>query len=248
MTIGRVRLDQTLWLAELQRDAQELGIVLDEGSSLLMVGHLAEVFAENARAGLTSIEDPVEAIDKHILDSLSVLKACTLVPGLSMADIGSGAGYPGLPLHIAVGSGRTVLIEASRRKADFLEATVERLGLTGVEVLWQRAEQVGQDMSWREGMDLVVSRAVAELRILVELSLPLLKDGGRFVALKGPDVGDEAERALTALEAVGGRIERTMRLALPHARGDRTLIIIEKTQATDKRYPRRPGIPEKRPL
>lgn len=241
-------LDVRAWASTIRERAAAVGVRFDEAAALLMARHLREVFADNARVGLTNIEDPDEAIDKHIIDSLTVARIGRWSPEVVIGDVGSGAGYPGIPLYVALGAGRLVLIEAQRRKAEFLSRVAAELGIRDVEVQWRRAEEAGRDAGMREGMDVVVSRAVAELPVLLELCLPLVKVGGRFVAMKGPGMTAELARSERALAVLGGKVGAVVDLTLPGGRGARRLLVIEKVGHAEERYPRRPGVPEKRPL
>ena len=165
---------------------------------------------------------------------------------LSVVDVGSGGGLPGLPLKMARPSLALALIEANRRKAAFLVQAVAQLGLTGVEVLPRRAEDVGRDPIHRERYDVAVARAVASLPVLVELCLPLVAVGGRMLAMKTPVAG-EVDSARAAIERLGGRLE-TVAAAPSEARTRGQVVVVAKVAPTPAEFPRRPGVPGRRPL
>jgi 16S rRNA (guanine527-N7)-methyltransferase len=170
-----------------------------------------------------------------------------LASGQSLVDIGTGAGFPGLPIKIVHPQMQLALLVTTRKKAAFLRNLVAVLGLEGVDVLEGRAEELGRTPQKRQGYDYGVARAVAELRVLVELALPLLKVSGVFIAYKGVDVAEELRLAETALDTLRGRLLEVRPVDLPGLE-PRHLIVIEKIGPTPDRYPRRPGIPAKRPL
>jgi 16S rRNA (guanine527-N7)-methyltransferase len=162
--------------------------------------------------------------------------------------VGSGAGFPGLPLKIACPDLRLTLLEATGKKAEFLTEVVNRLGLTDVTVLNARAEQAGHDPAHRAAYDLAVARALAAMPVLAELTLPFVRPGGLVIAQKGEDPAAEVEAAQAAFHRLGGRLRRVLPVSLPGLAAARHLVVVEKVAATPDRYPRRPGMPAKRPL
>ncbi len=206
------------------------------------------LLAWNKNINLTAITDP-EAIEmRHFLDSLTVIRAVPLQRGLRVIDVGSGAGFPGLPLRLVYPHIELTLLEATAKKAAFLEHIVKLLKLTNVHVLNARAEDAGQDAASREQYDLALARAVAQMPVLVEYMLPLCRVGGRCVALKGENAVAEVRQAENALRIVGGHVEKVIQVELPQVTETHHLVVIEKVAATPPRYPRRAGIPGKRPL
>ena len=204
----------------------------------------------NARAGLTSCSALDAAETRHFLDSLTVSLAIgrALSGGASFVDVGSGAGFPGVPLKIAYGDSRATLVEATSKKAAFLEALRDRLGVSGLAVLTGRAETLARWPDLREGFDFAVARAVAGVATLAELTLPFCRTGGRVVLQKGPDVDDEVERGRSAVTAMGGEVREVMAVEVEGLEGEATLVVLEKVRPTPDRYPRRPGVPERRPV
>ncbi|MBX0326822.1 16S rRNA (guanine(527)-N(7))-methyltransferase RsmG [Oscillochloris sp. ZM17-4] len=222
------------------------GIPLDAGQIAQFAAYDRELRLWNERINLTAIRDSAEIYRRHFLDSLSLARFWGDDPA-SLADIGSGAGFPGLALKILRPSIRITLVESVGKKADFLRHMADELGMSGVRVLTARAEDVGRDRAERERYGLVTARAVAELRVLVEYGLPLLRVGGRMLAPKGAAAHDEAAAAARAIDVLGGELVGVEPVEIPgldaHA-----VVIITKVRLTDSRYPRLPGMPRQRPL
>jgi 16S rRNA (guanine527-N7)-methyltransferase len=208
-----------------------------------------QLLAWNQRINLTTITGYEEVQLKHFLDSLSCLQVLDNVPAdVKCIDIGAGAGFPGLPLKIVRPQMRVTLLESTGKKTLFLEHLVQELALGGVDVVKVRAEELGRHPDHREASHVALARAVARLPVLVEYALPLVEVGGVFVAQKGDEVKDEVEAASTAIELLGGRLREVITVALPRSDVARHLVVIEKATPTPERYPRRPGMPAKRPL
>jgi 16S rRNA (guanine527-N7)-methyltransferase len=205
---------------------------------------------ENRRTNLTSTRDREALYRRHFAESLAILRALEdhgveLSP---MIDVGAGAGFPGLPIKIARPELDVTLLEATGKKTRFLEAMVEELGLSGVRVVQGRAEDVGREPPHREAYRLVLARAVAPLPVLLELTLPFLSIGGVVAAPKGSALEREVGASANALGTLGGEIEATVPLDLPGEGPRQTLVIVRKTGGTPAQYPRRAGMPAKRPL
>lgn len=237
--------------SSLEAEARPLGIVLQAQQLMRFRRYYEELLDWNARVNLTRIVEWPAVQIQHFLDSLTcvlVLPSAAADPGYSIVDVGAGAGFPGLPLKIVLPHARLSLVESVAKKTAFLRHVVQVLELGRVEVVTARAEAVGRDPLHREAYDLAVSRAVADLSTLAEYCLPLVRVGGLWVASKGQDVEGEVAAARGALETLGGRLHQVRRVQLPGLEGPRHLVVVEKTAATPERYPRRPGIPAKRPL
>ncbi len=203
----------------------------------------------NERVNLTAITDYEEVQAKHFLDSVSCLQVLTSTPPQARyIDIGAGAGFPGLPLKIVRPQIPLTLLEATGKKVRFLEHIVAMLGLREVEIVRGRAEEVGQQPAHRERYDVALARAVAQLTVLLEYALPLLTLGGLFVAQKGMEIEDEVEAAQGAMKLLGGQMKEVRAVHLPGLEAPRQLVVVEKLAPTPQKYPRRVGIPAKRPL
>jgi 16S rRNA (guanine527-N7)-methyltransferase len=205
-----------------------------------------ELVRWNEHVNLTSITTLDVIIVRHFLDSLRLALSWGDSPG-NLVDLGSGAGFPGVPLKILQPALRLTLVESVGKKAAFLEHLVETLDLDDVEVIIGRAEEVGQARGHREQYDLAAARAVAELRVLAEYLLPLCRIGGRALAPKGAQVDEEVQRSLRAVALLGGRVAAVEPVTLPGLEA-RTLVVLEKITPTPPEYPRVVGLPARRPL
>lgn len=202
----------------------------------------------NEKMDLTSVSG-ADMASRHFLDSLAPLKKAYLFPeGLRLIDVGTGAGFPGLPLAIARPDLRVTLLEAQNKRCVFLRAVAEELQLSNVEIVNDRAENLGRTEGHREAYDLAIARAVAPLNILCEYLLPFVKAGGRMLCWKGPAVQTEWADGVFAARALGGRAEGIIPMELPGDESGHVLASVLKTEKTLPQYPRKNGIPAKRPL
>ncbi len=202
----------------------------------------------NDRVNLTAIIDPPAIEIRHFLDSISVLKALDMKPGVRAIDVGTGAGFPGLPLRMVTPDLHMALLEATGKKTQFLKHVVDTLKLSDVSVVNLRAEEAGQATAHRETYDVVLARAVARLPALVEYLLPLCKVGGRCIAMKGDTAAGELRDAEKALRILGGQAGGIIKVELPEISEPHYLVIIEKIAPTPALFPRKPGTPTKSPL
>ena len=225
-----------------------LGISLSSKQKSLFERYLDLLLEWNNKISLTSITDKKEIWFKHFLDSLTCLRIIKPSHPVSVADIGTGAGFPGIPLKIVIPDIDLLLIESVEKKSDFCRVVIEKLELDQVVVLNTRAEAVGSDGGYREKFDWVVSRAVASLPVLAEYQLPLVKQGGSALAMKGDISENEIRSSESAFNTLGGHLEKIDTFELPENYGKRTLIQIKKKEKTPERYPRRIGVPSKKPL
>ena len=228
--------------------AAALGAPLLPSQVVQFAAYEALLLEWNERIALTAIREPGHLRVRHFLDALSCAAATGPLDGQSLIDIGSGAGFPGLPLKILYPDLRLTLVDSVAKKARFLELVAAELGLREVTVIAKRAEVLGQDPIHREQYDWATARAVAELRVLAELLLPLCRVGGRVLAQKGGSAAKELVIAAPAIAALGGVASQLIPVQLPETEATHYLVVIDKAATTDARYPRRPGIPAKRPL
>lgn len=223
----------------------KLGITLND-TQVEQFSIYADLLVEwNERVNLTSITDPQEIVIKHFIDSLTLGK---FMEAHKLADIGTGAGFPGIPLKILHTELHLFLVDSLAKRLDFLKVVIEQLGLKGVETVHSRAEDFARDSHYRESFDRVTSRAVARLPVLLEYAVPLLKKKGLFLAAKGSQVDDEVRESKKALEVLGGKINRIERFNLGTEAEHRAIVIVEKVKETPKAYPRKAGTPVKNPL
>ena len=241
-------------LATLAAEAERLGLALDERTRERFRRYLELLLEWTPRAGLTAVTDPQQVQRRHFGESLALLvvlrEAGVLLPGVdtSVVDVGAGAGLPGLPMRIVEPGLRLTLLESNVRRCRFLEQAVEELALEGVSVLPRRAEDAGRDAALRASFDLAVARAVAPLPVLVEYALPLLRRGGLLAAPKGSRGGAELEQASGAIAALGGVAEPPRALPLPPGAPPQQVLLVRRSGELDARYPRRAGVPARRPL
>ena len=226
--------------------AHAWGLRLDQRQIEQFARYSAELRTWNTRVNLTAITDEEGIVARHFLDSLRCALSWGDAPS-SLIDIGSGAGFPGLPLKILRPELRVALVESVGKKAAFLRHMIAALDLRDVTVLTARAETVGRDPQHREQYDVVTARAVAELATLAEYCLPLCRVHGHVLAPKGSDIADEIARAHTAIERLGGRLISVEPVVIPGVE-PRTLVVIAKVAPTPAAYPRAVGVPARRPI
>lgn len=244
-----IPVDQGETTPHIYKTAADLfGLELSPEQVATFESYLGELLDWNRRINLTSIIEPDAVRLKHFLDSLSVVKAIPFRAGMHVIDVGSGAGVPGLPLHIAIPGLHTTLLESTGKKVTFLDHVVQHLKLTGVKTVNARAEDAGQLSHHRAKYDLVLARAVARLPILVEYLLPFARVNGYCIAMKGGTVFDEAKDAEVALATLKGRLVDIVEVDLPGLDDKHYLAVIEKMGQTPGAYPRKPGIAAKKPI
>jgi 16S rRNA (guanine527-N7)-methyltransferase len=207
-----------------------------------------ELLKWNERINLTAIRDPEQIRIKHFLDSLSCISVMRDIPMEKVIDIGTGAGFPGLPLKILCPEMELTLVESVAKKADFCHHVIRTLGLEKVQVIQARAETVGQMPGHRQKYDWATARAVAIMPVLVEYLLPLVRVGGAALAMKGETAPAETQDADHATRLLGGHLKKLTPIELPSVAEERYLVVIDKVAATPDKYPRRVGVPAKHPL
>lgn len=207
-----------------------------------------ELLNWNQKFNLTAITEEKEILIKHFYDSVLGLKMGKWTGQEKVLDLGTGAGFPGVPLQIVYPSFSMVLVDSLQKRVNFLEHLLEVLALEQIAAIHGRAEELGREQRFREKFDLVVSRAVARLPVLAEYCLPFVKIGGIFLAYKGSEGQKESEAAHSAINKLGGKLLKIESFVLPEKMGQRTIISIKKIRTTPTAYPRRPGLPSKDPL
>lgn len=203
----------------------------------------------NKKMNLTAITKEEEIIDKHFIDSLTIIKTGYIRENIRLIDVGTGAGFPGIPLKIAVPDIKLVLIDALKKRTVFIKEVITQLKLDDIEVIHVRAEEIGQDKRYRERFDVCVSRAVASLDVLSEYCIPLVKLGGVFISQKGPNIENELNYdSKKAIEILGGSIKDIIQIYLPKTDIERKLITIDKIKQTPTKFPRKPAKVKKYPI
>lgn len=213
-------------LADLQRYAERVGVSLTDEQVAAMREYWRAVLETNRHTNLTRITDDRDATLKHFVDSLTVLKTGLFSEGASVVDVGSGAGFPGVPLKIARPDLRVTFVDATLKRVRFLQSVIDMFGWDDVQAVHGRAEDVGRQNGWARAFDVAIARAVAKLDVLAGWCLPFVRDGGHFIAMKGPDVDEELKSASKAFRAAGGRLVRVDKLALPDGAGERSIVIV----------------------
>lgn len=234
---------------QLLRDAAgALGISLTETICERFFRYYRLLIEWNEKFNLTSLVEPRDVAIKHFIDSLTCLLVHNPAGGARVVDIGTGAGFPGLPVKIVREDLLCTLVESTGKKVSFLRQVAGALGMADVEVACGRAEELAHQARYRASFDLALARAVAPLPVLLEYALPFLRTGGYFIALKGPGVQEELPASGNALNVLGGNVKKIITVFLPLTGDERKLVLIEKTGPTPEKYPRRPGVPQRRPL
>ena len=234
-------------ILEFKKGLEDLSIILDEHQVKQFLDYYELLINWNKVMNLTSITDFTEVITKHFLDSLSIVKI-HYPKSDKILDLGTGAGFPGIPIKIAFPNTQIVLMDSLNKRVNFLNEVIDKLKLDKISAIHGRAEDLGKDPSYRDGFDICTSRAVARLSVLSEYCIPFLKKGGYFISYKSGKITEELDEAKRAIEILGGTIKKKSEFQLSGTDMGRSLILIEKVKNTPKRYPRMAGKPTKEPL
>lgn len=229
-------------------EMHKLGISLTEQQSEQLYEYYRLLVEWNSFMNLTGITEFSEVVQKHFVDSLSIVKVKNMNDVDNLIDVGTGAGFPGLPLKIVFPHLKVTLLDSLNKRIDFLNTVIEKTGLTGIETIHGRAEDFAKPGLKREIYDLCVSRAVANLATLSEYCLPYVKIGGEFIPYKSGEVADELQDAKSAVFLLGGKVESCENFDLPGSDIHRSLVRIKKVGGCPKKYPRKAGMPSKVPL
>ncbi|MBQ9364682.1 MAG: 16S rRNA (guanine(527)-N(7))-methyltransferase RsmG [Schwartzia sp.] len=236
------------FIEDLRECAEKFGITLDDYRLKQFDTYFGMLIDWNEKINLTAITEPHEVAVKHFIDSLSCHDEKYFSDGASVIDVGTGAGFPGIPLKIFRPDIKLTLLDSLQKRVNFLSAVCDTLSIKDVEIIHARAEDGARQKEHRERYDVAVSRAVARMSVLAEYALPYVRTGGYFLALKGAKFDEEADEAKRAIATLGGKIEKISPVKLPTLDDKRAIIAVKKIKATPKTYPRKAGTPEKKPL
>lgn len=235
-------------MEQLKKKSEMLDISLLEKQLQQFLSYYEMLIEKNKVMNLTAITEKEEVIDKHFIDSISFNKAMDVTKSLKILDLGTGAGFPGIPLKIAYPNLEITLLDSLNKRIKFLDEVIEALGLEGISTIHGRAEDYAKQVSYREQFDICVSRAVANLATLSEYCLPYVKEGGCFISYKSGSVEEELEQSKKAIFELGGKVKEVIAFTLPETDIERTFVVIEKVRKTPKKYPRKAGLPSKEPI
>lgn len=231
---------------EIKEYAYELGIELSEIQIEKFFKYMNLLLEWNKKMNLTAITDEKEVIVKHFVDSITISKYIPV--GTRLIDIGTGAGFPGIPLCIIREDLEFVLLDSLQKRINFLEVVIKELKLENIKAIHARVEEVGKDSEYREKFGVATSRAVANLTTLSEYLLPLVKEGGKAICMKGSVIDEELNNSKKAINILGGKIGQIFDFNLPKTDIKRNIVIIDKISKTPSKYPRKPGTPSKEPI
>ena len=230
--------------SELKEKANKINVSIDDNQIKTFYSFMNLLLEWNEKINLTAITEPKEVILKHFIDSISILKY--LENGKNLIDVGTGAGFPGLPLNILNNDLEYVLLDSLNKRINYLNNVIESLDLKNITTIHSRVEDFAKTN--REGFDIATSRAVASLNVLLEYLLPIVKVGGICICMKGSNAQEEIEKSKKALEELGGKIEKIEEIVLPDSDNIRNIIIVRKIKETPKKYPRKAGTAVKEPI
>lgn len=230
------------------KSLEKLNIHLNEKQVYQFMKYYEMLIETNKVMNLTAITDFDEVIDKHFVDSLALIQAIDLNKELKVIDVGTGAGFPGIPLKIAFPELDILLLDSLNKRIHFLDQVISELGLENIQTIHGRAEDFGKNPLYREKFDLCVSRAVANLSTLSEYCVPFVKVDGYFISYKSGKVQEELDASRHAVDILGGKVEKCLNYALADTDMERSLVVIHKLKLTKKAYPRKAGKPSKEPL
>ena len=234
------------FLRHVKQKAQEIGYNLQEEQLEQFFTYKELLIEKKKKMNLTAIEQEEDIITKHFIDSLSI--ASYIPDTTKIIDIGTGAGFPGIPLKILKKDLSITLLDSLNKRITFLEEVIRNLSLENIQAVHARAEELAHKEEYREQYDIAVSRAVAPMHTLLEYMLPYVKIGGKCICMKGPNLQEESKDLQNCLETLGGKIEKIEEIVLPETEIKRNIMLIKKENKTPKKYPRNPGMPSKKPL
>lgn len=231
---------------ELIEKAKKVNIEIDDKKEEQFYNYMKLLLEWNEKINLTAITEQNDIILKHFIDSITINKY--IEQSNSIIDIGTGAGFPGIPLKIMNQNKKITLVDSLNKRINFLNEVCKEISLENIQCIHARAEELASDLEYRENYETVVSRAVARLNVLIEYMLPFVKKGGLCICMKGQNIDRELEEAKNAIKVLGGKIKSVESFFLPDSDIERNVIIIEKVVETPKKYPRKAGLPSKQPI
>lgn len=235
-------------MERLQSKAEQLGIRLSEKQLEQFQCYYERLIEKNKVMNLTAITEYEEVIDKHFVDSILLGSVKELSGKKRVIDVGTGAGFPGIPLKIVYPELEITLLDSLNKRVKFLNEVIEELGLTGIQAVHSRAEDLAQDAAYRQQYDICVSRAVANLATLSEYCIPFVKQGGYFISYKSTQIEEELKQAKKAVQVLGGTLEQIETVQIPGTTIERQFVMIRKTGTTPKKFPRKAGTASKTPI
>lgn len=232
--------------SKMQEYSNEMGILLDEKQINQFYTYMNLLLEWNQKINLTAITKPDEIILKHFIDSITI--ANNIEENAKLIDVGTGAGFPGIPIKIIREDIEVTLLDSLNKRIVFLQEVIKQLSLTKIEAVHSRVEEFGKNKKYRESFDYATSRAVANLSTLSEYLIPLVKVKGCCISMKGPDIEEEIQQSKKAISLLGGKVEEIKKFQLPKSDIDRNIIMIRKIKPTSPKYPRKPGMATKEPI
>lgn len=239
---------KSFYFDQFKEDLNELDIYLGENQLDQFMQYYEILIEWNSFMNLTAITDFNDVLKKHFIDSLSLVKVAFLKKEISIIDVGTGAGFPGIPLKIAFPDLDIVLLDSLKKRIHFLEEVINQLGLKNISAIHGRAEDYAKENGGREKFDLCVSRAVANLSTLSEYCIPFVKKKGKFICYKSEKLTDELSNAKKAISILGGKVEKQVDFFLPSSKIYRNFLVIDKVKETPPKFPRKAGLPSKEPI
>ena len=231
---------------EIMEYVEELGIKLSKEQAEMFFDYMNLLLEWNEKINLTAITEEKEVIVKHFVDSLTIAKY--IPEGASLVDVGTGAGFPGIPLKIIREDLKITLLDSLQKRINFLDVVIKELNLENIDTIHARVEEFGKNSKYRESFEVATSRAVANLSTLTEYLLPLVKVGGIAVCMKGSSIEEELETSKKAINVLGGKVSNVFEFDLPKTDIKRNVVIVDKINKTPSKYPRKPGMPSKEPI
>lgn len=234
------------FIEKIKKQAQKIGVNITDEQAEKFYSYTNMLLEWNEKINLTAITELDEIIQKHFIDSLTIDKY--LKENASIIDVGTGAGFPGIPLKIVRDDIKVTLLDALNKRINFLNEVIKELNLDKIKAIHARAEELGRNVIYREKYDIAVSRAVANLSTLLEYMMPFVRMDGKCICMKGPNIQDELKLAENAIKKLGGELEQVYNFILPNSDIERNIIVIRKKEKINFKYPRKAGTPAKEPL